>query len=187
MQNVAGPAKVSSKSERKITMLDLPLEYALIEFKGSKFSGKLVPELLDLAERGIVRFIDIVFIQKEKDGSTRTVELNDLEPEAYEMFVPLGKHVGSIFTNDDLEIAARDLKKNSAAMLLLWENLWIANFRKAALAANGKLAARGQIAPEVVAEFKKELAAEERKRTASKQKAPAKSSAKRKTATKKKK
>ena len=32
-------------------MLEHPLEYALIEFKGNQFSGKIVPELLDLAER----------------------------------------------------------------------------------------------------------------------------------------
>ena len=61
-------------------MLEHPLEYALIEFTGNKFSGKIVPELLDLAERDIVRFVDIVFISKEKDGSVRTVELNDLDP-----------------------------------------------------------------------------------------------------------
>jgi hypothetical protein len=74
-------------------MFDLPLEYALIAFEDARFSGKIVPELLDLAERGIVRFVDIVFIQKDEDGNARTIELNDLEPEAYEMFVPMGEHI----------------------------------------------------------------------------------------------
>ena len=50
-------------------MFDLPLEYALVAFPDAKPSGKVVPELLDLAERGIVRFVDIVFIQKDEDGS----------------------------------------------------------------------------------------------------------------------
>jgi len=149
-------------------MLEHPLEFALIEFKGNKFTGKIVPELLDLAERGVVRFIDIVFIQKDKDGSVRTVELNDLEPEAYKMFVPMGKHVASFFTTDDLEIAAGKLPKNSAAALFLWENLWLDNLRKALTDAGGKLVERAQIAPEVVAQFKKELAADERKRAAAK-------------------
>jgi hypothetical protein len=141
-------------------MFDLPLEYALIGFEGDKFSGKIVPELLDLAARGIVRFVDIVFIQKEADGNTRTVELNDLDPETYEMFVPMGEHVSSLFTNDDLEIAAGKLGTNSAAVLLLWENLWIANLRQALLDAGGQLVERAQIAPEIVEEFKQRLAAE---------------------------
>ncbi len=140
-------------------MFDLPLEYALIKFENARPSGKVVPELLDLAARGIVRFVDIVFIQKEADGNTRTVELNDLDPESYEMFVPMGEHVSSLFTNDDLEIVASKLPKNSAAMLILWENLWVANLRQAILDAGGELLEREQIAPDVVEQFKKELAA----------------------------
>jgi len=85
-------------------MHNFPLEYALVEFEGNKFSGKIVPELLDLAERGIVRFVDIVFVQKDKDGSTRTVELNDLDAETYKMFVPLGEHINSLFSEEDSSI-----------------------------------------------------------------------------------
>lgn len=141
-------------------MFDLPLEYALIKFEDAKPTGKIVPELLDLAERGIVRFVDIAFIHKEEDGNIRTFELNDLDPEAYEMFVPIGEHVSSLFTNDDLAIAASKLSENSAAMLILWENLWVAGLRKAILDAGGELVERVQIAPEVVAQFEQELAAE---------------------------
>ena len=141
-------------------MFDLPLEYALIAFEDAKFSGKIAPELLALAERGIVRIVDIVFIQKDEDGNARTIELNDLEPEAYEMFVPMGEHVSSLFTNDDLEIAASKLPVNSAAALFLWENLWVANLGKAIADAGGHLVERKQIAPEVVEQFKRELAKE---------------------------
>lgn len=141
-------------------MFDLPLEYALIAFADAQPTGKIVPELLDLAERGIVRFVDIVFIHKEADGAIRTVELNDLDAEAYEMFVPMGEYVSSLFTNDDLEIAASKLPKGSAALLILWENLWVANLRQAVVDAGGQLIDRAQIAPEVVEEFVQALSAE---------------------------
>ena len=142
-------------------MFDLPLEYALIAFPEAKPTGKVVPELLDLAERGIVRFVDIVFIQKDEDGATTTLELNDLEPELYELFVPMGEHVSSLFTTDDLEIAAAKLPNGSAAVLFLWENLWLANLRKALVDAGGELVERAQIAPEVVEEFVQALASEQ--------------------------
>ncbi len=141
-------------------MFDLPLEYALVRFEDAHVTSKIVPELLDLAQRGIVRFIDIVFIRKGDDGSTQTIELNDLDPVLYEMFVPIGAHVSGLFTNDDLEIAARKLANNSAAVLFLWENLWVANLRKAIGDAGGQLVERGQIAPEVVEQFEQGLAAE---------------------------
>jgi hypothetical protein len=141
-------------------MLDLPLEYALIEFADAQFSGRIVPELQDLAKRGVVRIIDIVFIQKGVDGSTRTIELNDLDPETYRTFVPVGEHVSSLFTTDDLEIAARKLKPGSAAVLFLWENLWVAGLRQAIADAGGQLVERTQIAPEIVEEFKQSLTLE---------------------------
>jgi hypothetical protein len=156
-------------------MLDRPLEYALVEFKGNQFSGKIVPELLDLAERGIVRFVDIVFISKEKDGSVRTIELNDLDAKSYKMFVPMGKHVASLFTTNDLEIAAGKLRKNTAAALFLWENLWMDHLRKALVDSGGKLVERAQIPAEVMTQYNKRLAAEERKAAeAKKRKAAAK-------------
>ena len=164
-------------------MLEHPLEYALIEFKGNKFTGKIVPELLDLADRGIVRFVDIVFISKEKDGSVRTVELNDLDEEAYKMFVPLGKHVGSLFTTDDLEKAASKLRKNTSAALFLWENLWLDNLHQTLVDAGGKLVERKQISPDVVKQFKQEIAAEKTKKPGTKKQAAAK--AKKKPAAKK--
>ena len=159
-------------------MLERPLEYALVEFKGNKFSGKIVPELLDLAERGIVRYVDIVFISKEKDGSVRTVELNDLDPKSYKMFVPIGKHVASLFTTDDLDIAASKLRKNTAAALFLWENLWMDDLRQALTESGGKLVERAQISAEVMKQVNKQLAAEERKAAAAKKRKAAAKKAK---------
>ena len=140
-------------------MFDLPLEYALLAFENAEPTGKIVPELLDLAQRGIVRFVDIVFIHKDGEGNTSTIELNDLDPELYAMFVPMGEHVSSLFTNDDLEIAARKLPNNSAALLILWENLWVANLRRAVADTGGRLVDRAQIAPEIVEEFVQSMSA----------------------------
>jgi hypothetical protein len=101
-----------------------------------------------------------LFIRKSEDGSTQTIEFNDLDPVLYEMFVPIGEHVSGLFTSDDLEIAARKLEPNSAAVLFLWENLWAANLRKAVGDSGGQLVERGQIAPEIIGQFEQALAAE---------------------------
>lgn len=47
-------------------MLERPFENVLIEFKGNKFSGKVAPELLDLAERGIVRYVVLSLFKKAR-------------------------------------------------------------------------------------------------------------------------
>jgi uncharacterized membrane protein len=144
-------------------MLEHPLEYALVVFPENNFSGQIVPELLNLAQRDIVRFIDIIFIQKDPDGSVRTVELNDLDEASYKQFVPIGEHVSSLFTETDLELAANKLPPNSSAVLILWENLWKDNIRRAVKASGGILAESGLITADAVEEFKQELAAEQKK------------------------
>jgi hypothetical protein len=141
-------------------MLEHPLEYALIEFKGNQFSGKIVPELLDLAARGIVRFVDIVFISKDQDGAVQTIELNDLDAALYSAFVPIGEHVASLFTQGDLEKAASKLDSKTSAVLFLWENVWADAFRRAVAAEGGTLVERGQIPAETVEQFKQDLATE---------------------------
>jgi hypothetical protein len=141
-------------------MLEFPLEYALVVFPGNKFTGEIVPALLELAEKDIIRFIDIVFIQKDADGSIRTVELNDLDEQSYRLFAPLGEHIAGFFTEDDLTWAASLQSENSSAALFLWQNLWMSNIRNAIVASGGVLAERGQIPDEVVQQFLQRQAAE---------------------------
>ena len=144
-------------------MLDFPVEYALVVFPGNQYSGEIVPALLDLADRDVVRFVDIVFIRKDEDGSTRTIELNDLDAESYQLFVPLGKQIESLFTEDDLTWAADQMPENSSAALFLWENLWMDNIRNAIISSGGILAQRGQIPDDVIEQFKNRIAAEQSK------------------------
>ena len=139
-------------------MLDFPVEYALVVFPGNQFSGEIVPALLDLADRDVVRFVDIVFVRKDEDGSTRTIELNDLDAESYQLFVPLGKRIESLFTEDDLTWAASQMPENSSAALFLWENLWMGNIRNAISNSGGILAQRGQIPDDVIEQFKNRIA-----------------------------
>jgi hypothetical protein len=139
-------------------MLDFPVEYALVVFPGNQFAGEIVPALLDWAERDIIRFVDIVFVRKDENGSTRTIELNDLDDASYRLFVPLGKQIESLFTEDDLTWAADQMPENSSAALFLWENLWMGNIRNAIFSSGGILAQRGQIPDDVIEQFKNRIA-----------------------------
>jgi hypothetical protein len=141
-------------------MFEHPIEYALVVFPENKFSGEIIPELLDLSQRNIIRFVDIVYIEKDVDGAIGILELNDLDDALYKLFVPIGEHVSGIFTDEDLKWAANQLPENSSAVLFLWENLWKENIRRAIMASGGILAAGGVIPADVVEQCKQELAAE---------------------------
>ena len=76
------------------------------------------------------------------------------------MFVPLGEHITGLFTEEDLNFEADRLAANSSAVLVLWENLWMDNVRKAIDAAQGVLVDRGQISADVVEQVKQDLTAQ---------------------------
>jgi hypothetical protein len=39
-----------------------PVEYLVIEFKGSQFNGEVLPALVELVEKQIIHIIDLVLI-----------------------------------------------------------------------------------------------------------------------------
>lgn len=60
-------------------MVDLPSEHTLIKFRDKRYSGTIVPRLLDFTARGILRFVGIVPVPEDADGSTHLIKLNEHE------------------------------------------------------------------------------------------------------------
>ncbi len=58
-----------------------PIDLIALEFKGNKFKGEIMPALIELAEKGIVRVIDLVIIQKMKEGHYQSLELQQMDKE----------------------------------------------------------------------------------------------------------
>lgn len=140
-------------------MFSYPVEYALVEFAGNKFTGKIVPELLALADRGVVHFVDIIFIRKEQDGTIGTLELSDLDPEMFKAFQPLTRNATAVLTQDDIDYAASRLPNNSSAAMFLWEDIWMDGIRKAIGESGGKLVDRFQISQQVIDQLGAEIRA----------------------------
>jgi hypothetical protein len=56
-----------------------PIDYPVVEFPGSRMTGKGLPLLVELVDRGIIRILDLVFVKKELDGSVRGLAIADLD------------------------------------------------------------------------------------------------------------
>src|SRR6478672_2698011 len=56
-----------------------PIDYLVVEFPGARLTGEIMPLLVDLVDRHVVRIIDLVFIRKDADGSVIVLELTDLD------------------------------------------------------------------------------------------------------------
>ena len=133
-----------------------PVEYLLIEFPGNKFTGEIVPALARLIENGTVRIIDLVFIRKDTDGTTTTLEFDQLEELA--PFAALDGEVGGLVSKEDIAYAGAGLQPNSSAALLVWEDTWATELAQAIRNANGVLIEGARIPHELVEQALSELA-----------------------------
>ena len=117
------------------------LEYIILGFEGNKFNGKIMPELLKLQKRGIVSIIDFVLLLKDKDGSVIATEVSDLPKETAKALGVLPGSLLNLFSQEDVDEAARALPVNSSAALILFEHKWSLKFKKEVLASGGMLLA----------------------------------------------
>ncbi|HEY5880061.1 MAG TPA: DUF6325 family protein [Nakamurella sp.] len=131
-------------AERTVDELG-PVDYLVVEFPGSQFKGEILPELVDLVQRGIVRVLDLVIIRKDDDGSYEAFEFGDPDAGPLGEIRELERQLADLLSEEDVVAAADALAPGSTAALLVYENLWAAPFASAVRRAGGVLVADGRI------------------------------------------
>jgi hypothetical protein len=129
-----------------------PIDFLALEFQTERLKGEILPELLDLVEKQIVRVIDLVIIQKGEDGRHEAVEMNQLAPDVLAIFDPLQIEVSGMIQVEDIDGIAAQMANGTTAAALLFENLWAVRFKDAVLRANGKVIEQLRVPHEVVEE-----------------------------------
>jgi hypothetical protein len=137
-----------------------PVDYLLVGFPGNKFTGKIMPELMDLEQRNIVRIIDLVFVTKDSNGKVFVTEAKDLQGDAGKAFETLAKNTQEWFYEGDINTIADRLPNESSAALLLYENVWARKFKEDLLEADAEVLDMGRIPQEAVEEDAKRLRTE---------------------------
>jgi uncharacterized membrane protein len=136
-----------------------PIDFIALEFPGNRFRGEILPDLLELVDKEIIRIIDLVVITKDRDGQVSARELRELDPAHIEMFNPLKADVSQMITDGDIAMIGEQLAANSTAGLLLIENLWAKKTQQAMIDANGRLLMFERIPHDVVEEALADIAA----------------------------
>jgi hypothetical protein len=122
-----------------------PISYLVVEFPGSKMTGEGLPILADLAEQGVIRILDLVFVTKGDDGSLGIVALADLDQDgSLDLAIFEGVSSGLV-SQEDLDDAAPVIAPGSSAAILIFENRWATPFVQALRRGDAQLVAAGYI------------------------------------------
>jgi uncharacterized membrane protein len=130
-----------------------PVELVVVEFSGNRFRGEIIPALLEVLQREIVRIVDLVFVRKDADGSAESVELSQVDPELARSIDPEIGAVTGLVSDSDLEEIGRGLAPNSSAVLLLFEHRWAERLTTAVAGAGGRIVDSIKIPAHVVNEI----------------------------------
>lgn len=122
-----------------------PVDWIVVEFPGARFDGSVMPILLDLEERGIIRVLDLVVVKKDADGALEFFELSDLDAGEIGGLRDDERQLAMLLSEADLVNVAAAVEPGSAAAVLVWENAWAAPFGTAVRKLGGQLVASGRI------------------------------------------
>src|SRR2546430_2451934 len=140
-----------------MTMVLGPLEYLVVGFEDSRFTGQILAELRAAQEKGIIRVVDLCVIAKDEQGNVTERELSELSGEEATELSPLAGNVMGLLADEDIQQLAADIPNKSAAGLLLFEHTWAIGLKEAIKNAGAVALTGGLVAPEVLQALEADL------------------------------
>jgi hypothetical protein len=122
-----------------------PIDYLVIEFPGGRLNGEGLPLLVDLADRGIVRIFDLLFIRKLPNGSVVRVDLTGLTGDDVTQLAVFDGASSGLLGQEDIDAAADVIEPGSIAGMIVYENRWAAPLATALRRGGAQLVAGGRI------------------------------------------
>jgi uncharacterized membrane protein len=162
-----------------------PVQVFVIGFDHFEASGQILAELRRVRKRGVIRLVDLLFVQKDGQGnissSMHMTDLSEAERErlgavaggiiGLEMAGLAGAEAGAELgalqvaerdyglSEDQLRDLADSIPNGSAAAVMVIEHHWAAQLREALLDAGGTLLVQAMVGPDLLLSVGAELEA----------------------------
>ncbi len=121
------------------------VEYLVIAFPGSRFTGEVAPVLAEAVSSGAVRAGDLAFVRRAGDGALAPVDLRELDPEGV---VPADTAEGgaaAVLDVEDVERLDRGVPAGDVVAIVVREDLWTTPLARTAREAGGVFVAHERL------------------------------------------
>lgn len=135
-----------------------PLEYVVIGLQDDRFISDILPELNAIQQSGLIRVVDLLFVDKDADGKVTMQEVSELSEEEQQTYEDLVEDLTGLLTAQDIERLAEEMPAASEAVVMLLEHTWTRGLAEAVCKAGGVLFTGGMVAQEALKKVRSELA-----------------------------
>jgi len=119
-----------------------PIDIVVIGYPpGAPKTGEALPLFLDLVEKGIIRVLDVLIVQKDDDGTISGLAVSDLDAEGIGDLAVFEGATSGLLGDEDAEAAGAEIEPGTAAVIICYENAWAAPFAAAVRRNGGRLIA----------------------------------------------
>ena len=122
-----------------------PISYLIVEFPGSKMTGEGLAALVDLVDRGVVRVLDLLFVERGTSGDVHVLDIRDIDGDGTLDMVVFEGAASGLMDEDDVADAGSVIEPGSSAAILIFENRWATPFTQALRRSGAELVAAGFI------------------------------------------
>jgi Family of unknown function (DUF6325) len=123
-----------------------PVDYLVVEWPpGKEPTGEGLSHLADLTDRGLIRVLDLAFVQKQHDGKMKGLVIADLDQDGSLDLAQFEGASSGILDQEDYDEAGSALEPGASAAILVYENRWAAPFAAAVRRSGAQLVASGRI------------------------------------------
>jgi hypothetical protein len=129
-----------------------PVELVLINFPQNKPRGEILSALERLVKDNVIRIIDILLVSKDRSGNVTTSEVSNLEGDDLRVFQPIVSETQGILSAKDAEALSSQMKNDSSAGLMLFEDTWAQELSQAIDRAGGEVVVNERIPRNVLAQ-----------------------------------
>ena len=119
-----------------------PVDIVVIGYPpGAPRTGEAVPLFIDLVDRGIIRVLDVLMVEKDANGVVSGVEIGDFDGDGETDLAVFAGARSGLMGDEDAAAAAEALEPGSMAVLICFENAWAAPFATAVRRNGGQMLA----------------------------------------------
>ena len=104
-------------------------------------TGEAIPLFIDLVDRGIIRVLDVIMVQKDADGTVSGFEITDSDGDGENDLTVFAGARSGLIGDEDVATAGEAIEPGTAAVMICFENAWAGPFAAAVRRNGGRLLA----------------------------------------------